>query len=206
MKKNLDATLTIVPEYKQFIEELKARVISARVSSARAITHEAILLYWDIGRGIVEKQQSHSWGDSVVEMVAADLRAAFPGMRGFSVRNVWDMRRFYAAHSAPEMLSQTGKESVQRLPNPILRQPVAELGKVTKRLQPVAKLTAESLTEFLRQLVAEIPWGQNLLILNKLTDPMARLWYPDSRPRPCANSSWLWHLATGRLRGVPPPV
>jgi predicted nuclease of restriction endonuclease-like (RecB) superfamily len=30
---------------------------------------------------------------------------------------------------------------------------------------------------FLQQLVAEIPWGQNLLILNKLSDPAARLYY-----------------------------
>jgi hypothetical protein len=50
--------LSISPDYLQFIEELRARVISARVSAARAITHEAILLYWDIGQGIVEKQQS----------------------------------------------------------------------------------------------------------------------------------------------------
>lgn len=43
-------------------------------------------------------------------------------------------------------------------------------------LQPVAKLTPETVTEFLRQLVAEIPWGQNLLILNKISTPDVRLW------------------------------
>lgn len=57
MKKIRDATLIISPDYLQFIEELKARVVSARVTAARAITHEAILLYWDIGCGIVEKQK-----------------------------------------------------------------------------------------------------------------------------------------------------
>ena len=62
--------------------------------------HEAILLYWDIGRGIVEKQKAHGWGDSVVEMVAADLRRAFPGMRGFSANNLWLMRQFYSEYSA----------------------------------------------------------------------------------------------------------
>lgn len=30
---------------------------------------------------------------------------------------------------------------------------------------------------FLRQLVAKIPWGQNILILTKITDPFARLYY-----------------------------
>jgi hypothetical protein len=50
MKKLRDASLIISPDYLQFIEELKARVVSARITAARAITHEAILLYWDIGR------------------------------------------------------------------------------------------------------------------------------------------------------------
>jgi len=110
-------------------------------------------------------------------MVAAELKTTFPGMRGFSPRNVWDMRRFYAAYSTPEIVERTQNEIVRQQPNPILRQPVAESEEAAIRLQPVAKLTVESATEFLRQLVAEIPWGQNLLILNKLTEPATRLWY-----------------------------
>ena len=65
MKKAADTALTMSADYWRFIEELKARVVSARISAARAITHEAILLYWDIGQGIVEKQKLHGWGDSV---------------------------------------------------------------------------------------------------------------------------------------------
>jgi predicted nuclease of restriction endonuclease-like (RecB) superfamily len=197
MKKIRDATLIISPDYLQFIKELKVRVVSARVTAARAITHEAILLYWDIGQSIVEKQQIHSWGDSVVEMVAADLRAAFPGMRGFSTRNVWDMRRFYAAYSTLEITAgMLGKIDQDKL-IPILRQPVAELQQDAKRLQPVAKLTATSVIEFLRQLVAEIPWGQNLLILNKLTDPAARLWYL----RATARFGWSRNVLLNQIKG-----
>lgn len=58
-----------------------------------------IFLYWDIGHGIVEKQKALGWGESVVEMVAADLRKAFPSMSGFSPRNMRDMKRFYLAYS-----------------------------------------------------------------------------------------------------------
>ena len=178
MKKPTDMTLAISADYRQFIEELKTRVVSARISAARAITHEAILLYWDIGRGIVEKQKEHGWGDSVVEMVAGDLRRAFPSVSGFSPRNVWDMRRLYEVYSAPEFLSQAVREVGKREAERILRQPVAELEAGEIRLQPVAKLAGGGEPgQFLRQLVAEIPWGQNLLILNKLTAPAARLWY-----------------------------
>ncbi|MDZ7621659.1 MAG: DUF1016 N-terminal domain-containing protein [Candidatus Competibacteraceae bacterium] len=62
MKMPVDTNLTSDADYRQFIEALKARVIGARISAARAISHEATLLYWDIGKGIVEKQQSQGWG------------------------------------------------------------------------------------------------------------------------------------------------
>jgi len=161
------------PEYRQFIEELKGRVLSARVAAARAVNRDLILLYWDIGRAIVEKQQVQGWGDSVVEMIAADLRSAFPQITGFSPRNVWDMRRLYAVYTAPEMLAQAQLE-MQR---PILRQAVAEFDKDPKQLQVTAKPTTVQTIKFLQQLVAEIPWGQNLLILNKLTDQAAHMYY-----------------------------
>jgi hypothetical protein len=105
MKKPAATALTVTADYRRFVENLKARVATARLSAARRINHELILLYWDIGRGIVEKQKELGWGESVVEMVAADLRGAFPSMRGFSPRNVWYMRRLYEAYSAPEFLT-----------------------------------------------------------------------------------------------------
>ena len=170
MKKTNDQNMMTSPEYLQFIENLKTRVISARISAARAVNCDLILLYWDIGRGIVEKQQVLGWGESVVEMVSADLRQAFPRITGFSPRNLRDMKRLYLSY----------------IDEAIWRQVVAKLtgtattGDTIIRRQTVAKrenVGAAVSTEFLQQLVAEIPWGHNLLILNKLTDPAARLYY-----------------------------
>jgi hypothetical protein len=78
-----DPAVLATPDYRRFIEDLKSRVSAARVSAARHVNRDLILLYWDIGRGIVEKQQILGWGESVVEIVAADLRRAFPGARRF---------------------------------------------------------------------------------------------------------------------------
>ncbi len=193
--KTTDTTLAISADYQQFVEELKSRVATARLSAARRINHEMIFLYWDIGRGIVEKQKALGWGESVVEMVAADLRKAFPSMSGFSPRNMRDMKRFYLAYSeeaiwrqlvaklakgakGPAIWPQTvAKLQADEIPLEILRQPVAESGGAAIWRQAVAKLEDGDATRFLQQLVAEIPWGQNLLILNKLSAPAARLWY-----------------------------
>ncbi len=68
MKIPSDTNLTSDADYRQFIEALKARVANARISAARKVNHELIMLYWDIGRGIVDKQQVLGWGESVVEL------------------------------------------------------------------------------------------------------------------------------------------
>ncbi len=66
--------------------------------------YELNALYWDIGRIIVNRQQGASWGKSVVEQLAKDLQAEFPGISGFSARNIWNMRSFYVAYSQNEKL------------------------------------------------------------------------------------------------------
>ena len=71
MKTIADTAMLTTPEYRQFIEDLKARVTAARISAARSVNRDLILLYWDIGRAIVEKQQILGWGESVVDRVSA---------------------------------------------------------------------------------------------------------------------------------------
>ena len=106
MKTVNDPIVMTSPEYRKFIEDLKMRVVSARISAARAVCSDMILFYWDIGRGIVEKQQTLGWGKSVVEMVSGDLQRAFPQMTGFSSRNVWYMRRFFEVYGVGDFLQQ----------------------------------------------------------------------------------------------------
>ena len=173
------------PDYAAFLAAVKERVLHARTTAARAVNRELILLYWDIGRGIVEKQQTAGWGESVAERLAADLRTEFPDMRGFSARNLRDMKRMWLAYSDHEFWRQAAAILAGRSEGePIWRQPVAKLPASLppdlKQIRPqaVAKLAGSAAaTDFVRQLVAEIPWGHQLLILNKLTDPAARLYY-----------------------------
>ncbi|HEY5550691.1 MAG TPA: PDDEXK nuclease domain-containing protein [Opitutaceae bacterium] len=165
------------PGYLAFVDEMKARVAAARLSAARAVNRDLILLYWDIGRAIEEKQRTLGWGKSVVETLANDLRTAFPLMTGFSARNVWDMRRLYESYTSAGILAQAVRDLGHSRAKPILRRAVAELSTDETLPQPVAVLTEAEAVEFLQQTVAEIPWGQNLLLLNKVAEPAARLYY-----------------------------
>jgi predicted nuclease of restriction endonuclease-like (RecB) superfamily len=87
----------IAPGYGSFLQALKQWVRTAQLSAALAANSELVLLYWDIGRGILDRQEKDGWGSKVVERLAKDLKAEFPQMRGFSPRNLKYMRAFAAA-------------------------------------------------------------------------------------------------------------
>ena len=55
-----------------------------------------VLLYWDIGRMILDRQEREGWGAKIIDRLVADLREAFPDMKGFSPRNLKYMRAFAA--------------------------------------------------------------------------------------------------------------
>lgn len=124
--------LIIEQAYGEFLAGIKTSIREARLRAGRAVCRELIALYWRIGEEIVERQERHGWGKSVVERLAADLRLEFSRTSGFSVQNLWYMRQIFLEYRA---------------------------------------------TPNLQQLVGEIPWGQNLLIIAKVKDEEARRYY-----------------------------
>ena len=92
--------------YKSFLADIKSKIISARISAARRINKDLIKLYWDIGKAIVERQQKYGWGKHVVERLAKDLQGEFDTKYGFSVQNLWYMRRFYKEYKDSTILQQ----------------------------------------------------------------------------------------------------
>lgn len=85
-------------DYLALLSDIKGRIRSAQYDALRAVNKELIALYWDIGHMILERQKGKKWGKSVVENLARDLREEFPGLRGFSVQNLWYMRQFYSIY------------------------------------------------------------------------------------------------------------
>jgi len=82
-------------DYISFLNNIKQRIIDAQYTALRSVNKELINLYWEIGKGIVEKQKELNWGKSVVENLSKDLQNSFPGIKGFSTPNLWYMRQFY---------------------------------------------------------------------------------------------------------------
>lgn len=98
--------------YPTWLAEVKTRIREARLRASLAVNAELIWLYWRIGRDILERQERDGWGARVVDRLAVDLRAEFPGMRGFSRANLLYMRAFAEAWPDLEIVQRV----VGRLP------------------------------------------------------------------------------------------
>ena len=53
---------------------------------------------------IVDKQKQGGWGKFVVEQLSKDIQKEYPGIQGFSERNLWNMRLFYSEIQRHEKL------------------------------------------------------------------------------------------------------
>jgi predicted nuclease of restriction endonuclease-like (RecB) superfamily len=85
-------------DYDAFLQSLKERIRTAQVKAALSVNRELVLLYWQIGHDIIERQQQQGWGAKVIDRLAQDLKRSFPEMGGFSARNLKYMRAFAAAY------------------------------------------------------------------------------------------------------------
>jgi predicted nuclease of restriction endonuclease-like (RecB) superfamily len=138
--------------YDAFLQELKERIRSAQVRAALSVNRELVLLYWGIGRDILDRQKSEGWGAKVVDRLAHDLLQAFPGMTGFGARNLKYMRAFAEAY--PEQ-------------------------------------------QFVQQVVAQLPWGHNVRILEMVKAPVQREWYI----RQAVESGWTRNVLVHQIEG-----
>jgi predicted nuclease of restriction endonuclease-like (RecB) superfamily len=140
-------TNSIPDNYKNLLIEVKQRIRSAQYEALKAVNKHLIALYWDIGKTIVTRQEGASWGKSVVEQLAKDLQAEFPGISGFSARNIWRMRDFYLTYKANEKLTPL----------------VAEIG-WTHNIVILEKCKDDLEREFYIRMTRKFGWTKNVLI------------------------------------------
>src|SRR5437773_7876222 len=103
--------LALHPEgYDDFLHDLKERIRVAQVRAALAVNRELVLLYWQIGRDILARQQQQGWGAKVIDRLAHDLRREFPDLKGFSKRNLTYMRAFAEAWPDEQFVQQVAAQ------------------------------------------------------------------------------------------------
>jgi len=134
-------------QYQSFLKSVKDRIHKAQYDALKVVNKELIVLYWDLGKMIVEKQEALSWGKSVVENLATDLQKEFPGIKGFSVQNLWYMRQFYIAYKDNKKL-----------------QPLVGEISWAKHLVIMGKCKDDLEKEFYIKMTQKFGWTKNVLI------------------------------------------
>ena len=110
--------------YQRTLDALVERVEAARVRALRSVNQELVLLYWDIGQEILDRQEREGWGAKVIDRLARDLRSLFPDM-GMSARNLKYMRAFAKAWPEPETVQGRLAQSQadRKVPQPVAQIP-----------------------------------------------------------------------------------
>ena len=96
--------LPALPDRGEFDEVLEL-IDAARRRAYQAVNNELVGLYWKLGEYISKKIASAEWGDSVVEELASAIAEQYPGMRGYTRRNLFRMRQFYEAYRGHKKVS-----------------------------------------------------------------------------------------------------
>ncbi|MCC5849021.1 MAG: DUF1016 family protein [Verrucomicrobia bacterium] len=156
--------------YGSLLGEIKTRVRAGQHRAALAANAELIALYWDIGRMIAARQQEEGWGAGVIPRLAADLKNELPEQKGFSERNIKRMLRFYQEYSVPltkapqpvALLESTGVQPFEKVP------------------QAAAQIKTLFSLPIVQRSVAQLPWGHNILLFEKIPDLPTRLWYAET--------------------------
>jgi predicted nuclease of restriction endonuclease-like (RecB) superfamily len=157
--------------YAELLSELKTRIRAAQVKAALAVNRELVQLYWQIGKSIVQRQQSEGWGSKVIDRLAEDLRVEFPGVAGFSRQNIYRMRALFLAYT----------------------------GQALGAVQAIVSQAARQLDEsYLPEPMASLPWFHNVLLIEKLGSPAERAWYAQQTVAHGWSRSVLsYHIGTG---------
>ena len=134
--------------YGEWLVDLKSRIQGERLRIVLASNAAMVMLYWDLGQRILEKQQMEGWGARIIDRIAQDLRTAFPDMKGFSPRNLKYMRAFAAAWTDRVIVQRT----VAQLPWRHIIALLEKLKNPEERLWYAAK-------------AREYGWSQNILAM-----------------------------------------
>lgn len=161
--------------YQSWFSELKNKIRVSQLKAAVRVNTELILVYWQLGKEIVNKQQDANWGDALIEQLSKDLSSAFPEMKGFSRTNLFYIRKWYLFYSREQELVP---QLVGQLPE---------------------GMPLDSEQELIPQLVGLIPWGHNREIITKCADVREAFFYVSETIRYNWSRAVLLHQLDSKL-------
>lgn len=169
-----NAITRLLPEgYDAWRKEIVWLIETAKYQAALKVNAELLALYWKIGTEIIQKQQRQGWGTQVVEQLSKDLSNHFPDDRGYSSRNLWNMKKFALSYPNFPFLQVPLAEFEK---NPILQVPLAELQNDQNWQVSLARLEKDG-EEYVQVPLTQITWYHHVSLIPKVKDMAERAFY-----------------------------
>lgn len=77
------------------VQVIKAAILQSQQRALKAINQEQLALYYGIGRYVSANTRKKNWGKGALAAISEQLRKELPGLKGFSERNLKNMRTFF---------------------------------------------------------------------------------------------------------------
>ena len=103
-------------DYRQWLGELKTRYRHVQLKAAVAVNTAMLQFYWELGADMVAKQTQFAWGSGFLTQLSADLGNEFPGVAGFSKRNLEQIRRWHAFWNQSPAIAQQAASQLMGIP------------------------------------------------------------------------------------------
>ncbi len=166
-------SLHLDEDYSLWLAELKSRYHNAQLKAAVKVNSEKLQYNWQLGAELVTKKAEERWGAGIVEQLSKDLQNAFPGIDGFTARNLWLMKQWYLFYSNPECAQKLKRaasvfeEYAENHPNTINQ--IAIYSGQGQKMKQAASVFPEPF--------AYIGWTHHTVIIQKCKDIDEALFY-----------------------------
>lgn len=155
-------------EYRQWLLALKNNIRQCQIKAALNVNRELLSLYWQLGKEIVEKQETAQWGDGFIAQLSKDLSNEFPEMKGWSERNLRSIRNWYHTYSQYLVIR---KQVVSKIDENTHERVATERNILLSPAQTVSGVTP------FENIFFSIPWGHHIMIMQKCKDMSAAIFY-----------------------------
>ena len=82
-------------KYNEAVQHIKSAILQCQLEAAKAVNRQMLALYYGIGKFVSDNTRKDVWGTGAIEAISEQLRRELPGLRGFGVSNIKNMRQFY---------------------------------------------------------------------------------------------------------------
>lgn len=168
-----DKSYILPQDYQKWCNEIVSLIEQAKLQAVLNVNKELLALYWQIGKGILQKQEKFGWGAQVVEQLAKDLSISFPDDRGFSARNLWNMKRFATDYPDFPFLQVPLADFNQY---EILQVALAENSETSSGQVPLIKIEKNG-EQFMQVQLVQITWYHHISLIPKVKSLAERAFY-----------------------------